>query len=270
MSDIQDHDEDEREDDLELDAADDNTAPPEDDVEIGFEGEEAGEAGGQELVRHLRAKLTETQAELAKRGPAEPAIVVGPMPTLDDPDVEWDGEKLAQKMEKWVKDKAAAEDQAEQAAAAHNQAGVDIQKDLQAGATRFAEGKKAMARPDFDIAETAAFSTLNDMQQAAILQIADDPAKFVYALGRSAAKLKELAAITNPFKFSAAVQELKGKITMKPKSQGVEPDEPIRGAARMSKGVDKEEQRLEAAADKSGDRSALVAYRRGKNQGGRR
>jgi hypothetical protein len=102
---------------------------------------------------------------------------------------------------------------------------------------------------------------LNDVQQAVIVKAADNPALVLYSLGKHPAKLAELSQITDPLKMAAAVARLEGGLKVMPKRKPPEPEEIASGTASVSHGKDKELERLEKEAERTGDRTKLIAYK---------
>ena len=65
---------------------------------------------------------------------------------------------------------------------------------------------------DFEDAEAVIADTLSVTQQGIILDGAEKPALLVYALGKNPKKAAELAAITNPVAFAAAIGRLEASL----------------------------------------------------------
>lgn len=237
-----------------------------DDVQIMF-GDEAAPASedesGSGLVRELRAKLREANSKVARyeRGelepPAKPQVIeVGEKPTLAGCD--YDEERFEAERDAWDERKRQAEEAKARSEQEQQARTAELAKDFE----RFTTGKKALGFRDFDAAENEVVSVLSMHQQSAIVQAADDPAKVIYALGKHPAKLNALAAISNPVKFVAAVAKLEGTLKVtKTNRQRPAPESIVRGSAPLSAGKDKHLEKLEAQASRTGDRSALIAYR---------
>lgn len=213
------------------------------------------------LIKQLREqrkedarKLREKDREIEQMRNRKP-VVRTERPSLES--CEWDEDKLADELFAWKENERAA-DQAERQPIdnSRNEAAQAWQSELQ---TYKANAVK-LAKPDFEQAEKAVVSTLTDAQQSTIVMAAKDPARFIYALGRSPVRLGQLAEITNPIKLAAEVARIEGARVMARK----EPpniDEPLRGSARLStppSGDDKAAKLL-AAAEK--DPSKFPAYR---------
>jgi len=214
--------------------------------------------------RELNRKLREQEAELKKlktpQPQQEPALPeVGPKPTLESS--EYDEEAFEIALTKWHDDKRKVE--AHKADIERKQQ--EREKENQQVLESYQAAAAKLKVPDFKEAEQLVSMTLSDVQKALILEGATNPATLVYALGTTPEKLKELAAITNPLKFTIAFAKLEEKVkvskstTSKP---GPEGSIPKSGSNSRIGGVDKELERLEAEADKTGDRSKIVAYKR--------
>ena len=105
--------------------------------------------------------------------------------------------------------------------------------------------------------------TFNVTQQGVILQGAKRPELLIYALGKNPAKAKELAAIKDPVKFAFAAAELETKLKVADRKVTTEPERVVTGSARISGTVDSTLERLRAEAEKTGDMSKVLAYKRG-------
>lgn len=263
---LEDQADEEQEDENEDDGAQEGDESDDDEQVISF-GEEEPEESQQHgatsgLAKHLREEIKKRDArirELERTG-SQPKAEVGKKPDLWE-DCEGDPDKFEAALEAYQKRKAEAEKQQEAAAEVAKKANEDWQSDL-AG---YHAKKAALPFADAQEAEDAAISVLSNVQQAAIVKAADNPAQLIYALGKYPAKLAELVKIDDPIKFAAAAARLEATMKVSTKKRVIEPDTPVRGNARLS-GGDKREAELEKEADKTGDRSKLAAYRYEKRQ----
>lgn len=272
------HDADEFEDDLEpiegdseAEGSEAEGAADEDEAEeveilIGDETAPVSEGKSEpDLIRTLRAANREQAKKLAayERGelqPPKPAAVieVGPKPTLEGCD--YDDEKFVAEVEAWTERKRQAAEAEAQAAKGSEAAKAELAADFQ----KFEAGRKALGFRDYAEAEEEVAAKLTKLQQAAVIQGAKDAAKVIYALGKRPDQLNAVAAITNPVKFIAAIVQLEGNLKVSPKTRKAPAlDTPVKGSAPMSGGqADKYLERLEREADRTGDRSKVVAYKR--------
>lgn len=210
-------------------------------------------------ARELKKRNRELeQAEAARQAAASPAAqAVGEKPTLESCD--FDGEAYAEKLLAWNDRKRAADAKAEADRAEQESAQAEWKKNVDDYRTAGAALKVA----GFEDAEAAVMATLSQTQQGILLQgpSAQAAAQLVAALGRSPAELKKLADIKNPVKYAFAVAELVGKLKTHSIKQPPAPERQVRGTAGGATAVDSTEARLEAEADKTGNRSKLIAYR---------
>ena len=240
--------------------------PSEDEVTITIGDEPAPvdeEARAPDWVRELRKSHRELQRknrELEQRLQGAPAATptLGKKPSLDD--FEYDAEKYETALESWYDtkrkhDAAAAEaDKAKERVAAEWQAKLDT----------YAQHKAALKVTGYGDAEARVEEALNGDQQAVLIKALDNPATVVYALGRDAARLKDLAAITDPIMFAAAISKLEGKLKVTTRNAPPPPEKKVTGSAPISGTVDSNLDRLRDEAAKTGDYTKVLAYKRQK------
>jgi len=200
------------------------------------------------------------QAQQAGQQQAAPAAqTLGPKPTLEGCD--FDGEVYAEKLVAWNDQKRKVDEEA--AAARAEQEAADAA--WKARLKSFETAKAALKVPDFDDAEHVVDKTLSVNQRGLIIQGADKPELLVYALGKNPAKAKELAGITDLVKFAFAVAKLETQLKVAQRANvPPAPERQVRGSAGGATSIDSTETRLEAEADKTGDRTKLIAYRKQK------
>lgn len=209
-----------------------------------------------ELVRKQR-QLEEENARLKGGGPATQPVQLGPKPTLAGSD--YDEEKFAQALDAWHDRKRQIDDQqAEKERAEQTQ-----RQAWQAKLDAYGRAKAALKVRDFEDVEAAAQDVLSTTQQGIVLDGAENPALVVYALGSNPKKAKELAAITSPVKFAFAVAKLETQLKLTPKKSAPPPERTVRGSSGIvAGGTDATLARLQAQADKTGDRTPVAAYMR--------
>lgn len=221
------------------------------------------EAADSPPIRVLRQKLRETQRELREiKARAEPAPeqlpVIGKKPTLEE--LDYDTEKFESALMQWHESKRKVEEHKQRQQQAKQAQQAEWESRLQG----YTQAKQALKVRDFDDAEAVAQETFNRTQQGIILQGAANPALLVYALGKNTAKAKELAAITDPVKFSFAVARLETELKTAPRKPATAPESTVKPTARASGVVDDRMAALKAKAEKSGDYSEYLAYKRSK------
>lgn len=122
---------------------------------------------------------------------------------------------------------------------------------------------------DYDDASQAFEDTFSIVQQGIVIGGPEDPkasALLRYALGKNPKKAKELAAIKDPVKFAFAVAKLETQLKVTPRKSAPPPDRQVRSSVAGATAVDNQLARLQAEADKTGDRSKVAAYLRQKNK----
>lgn len=230
----------------------DEDSPPQD------ESTEAAPAWAKELRRINREKdreLRELRAKVAGSVKVE-APTLGPRPTLDDPDVEFDEGKFATKLENWIEQKRQVEGKQKQAQDEAQKQTEGWNNKIKAYATE----RETLKGEAFEEAEAAVVSTLSEIQQGIIIQATTSPAKMVHALGMSPKKLAELAAITDPVRFAVEIGKLEVKMGSIGKRTPPNPETPITGTTRATS--DSVLERLRAEAERTGDNSKVIAYKR--------
>lgn len=211
-----------------------------------------------ELARRLKEAETKASAQQSQQQQEPEAPVLGERPTLEGSN--YDEDEFNTALEKWFDDK--------QKVADYQKAQQRKLDDAKAGQQKvmddYSVAAKKLKVPDFKAAESTVIEFLSADQQGLILNGADDPAKLVYVLGRNPEKLKTIASITNPVKFAFAVSKLEGEIKVSKREKPA----PESGRVSNSSGTtrdnstDKTLARLEAEADKTGDRTKVQQYMR--------
>ena len=128
----------------------------------------------------------------------------------------------------------------------------------------YQKAKDNFKADDFDEAEAVAFEVLDQTQKGIIVHGATDPTMLIYALGRNDAKLKEISAIKDPVRFSFALSKLEATLKVSTKKPATQPEGKIVGNARPSGTVDSTLARLREEANRTGDYTKVMAYKRSK------
>jgi hypothetical protein len=232
----------------------------EEELEVVF-GDGAAPASGEQdtgLVKHLREQIRERDkllGELRKSAPSQ-EIVVGPEPTLAESD--YDEDKFKAEWRAWNdrKEKAAKAETDQQRSQR------EAQEQWQSEVRSYEAKKAGLKFADVEEVESIATAALDQVQQAVVVKVAENPALVLYSLGKHPAKLAELSQIKDPLKMAAAVAKLEGGLKVMPKRKGPEPEEIVRGSGSVAANrTDKELERLEKEAERTGDRTKVVAYK---------
>jgi hypothetical protein len=226
-------------------------------------GDEAAPASGERetgLAKHLREEIRRRDKEIAelRKTPPKPEIEVGPKPTLWDSAIDGDEDKYDEALLAWNDRKAEAAKAETEQQRAQREANEDFARDRQAFETT-RQSLKVVGRED---AIAAVEATLDFTQQAVLTKAGKDAALLEQGIGRNPVLLAELASIKDPIKLALRLGELKGKIQMAPRRKAPEPEQIERGNASVRQGKDATLERLEKQAEKTGDRTELIRYRR--------
>lgn len=241
-------------------------APAEDEVVVTI-GDEAPpadeEARAPDWVRELRKSHRELQKqnrELRQKleGTAPADQPLGKKPTLEDAD--YDAAKYEADLERWYEAKRQQDAKAE---AAKREA-EKVQTEWQAKLDAYGQSKAALKVANYDLAEDRVTETLSQQQQAILLKALSNPALAVYALGTNPARLKDMAAITDPVLFAAAAGKLESQLKVTNRTAPPPPDKSPKGAAPISGSVDSHLERLREEAARTGDFTKVLAYKRQK------
>jgi len=246
-----------------------NTEDGDDEVVVSI-GEDAPpheeETRAPEWVRELRKqnrekerRIRELEARLQTTAQTEnKPVVLGAKPKLEDHD--YDTEKFEAALADWYERKRAADQEAEKARQAEQ-----AQRDAwQARLESYGKARAELKVKDFEDAESTAQELLDVTQQGIVVQGADNPALVIYALGKNPKKAKEIAGIKDPVKFAFAVAKLEKELKVTNRKAAPPPERTVQGTGRVSGAVDSTLERLRAEAERTGDMTKVIAYKRQK------
>lgn len=222
------------------------------------------------VIRGLRQQLRDAKkrAAEAEKATVKPTVELGP-----EPDFERDGDKYGYDHDAWFEDwkkwKATeATVKVDQAKAEERDRAA--QESWQQDFGAYQASKVTLGVPDFDEAEDAVRSALSQNQQTAIIKAASKPDAFIYALGNSEAKLAELAKIEDLIKFAAAVARMEGAIKVVKRRKAPDPEKIERGSGSTTPvKADAQLEKLEKEAERSGDRTKVVAFKKAQEARGK-
>jgi hypothetical protein len=222
-----------------------------------------------EWVKELRKQNREQQKRIRQleRNTQAPAaqgeINTAPpkKPTLAD--VDYDTGAYEAKLDDWYKAKAEYDRQANE----RQKAQEAVKGAWEAKISGYNTAKAELKARDFDDAEAVIADTLSVTQQGIILDGAEKPALLIYALGKNPKKAAELAAITNPVAFAAAIGRLEASLKVTSRKPSAQPEQLVSGNAPKSGSVDNTLERLRAEAERTGDLTKVMAYKRQQKRG---
>lgn len=257
IEDEQDIDEDSQDDEQDDDAEQDDSA--DDDVlEFSFDddGEDSDPFKGQEApewVKKVREENRELKRQLKQRESQQfEQQVLREKPTLDDHD--YDSDAFEQDYAQWLTEKQQVDAQVHAERQKYQQYHERYKADVDA--------IKAKA-PDYDEIELSVVDVLSEQKQGLLQMLVDNPAKVVYALGKnSPAQLERLSKLDD-IQFAKQIVLMEMQMSSKTKSRNQNKPKPktheLEGAAG---GADTRLAKLEAEADRTGDRSKVAAYKK--------
>ena len=203
-------------------------------------------------IRELEARLqTTTQTE-------NKPVALGPKPKLEEFD--YDADRFEQALDAWHERKRQHDLETERVRQAEQQQ----QQAWQAKLEGYSKAKAELKVRDYEDAEAIAQEVFNVTQQGVILQGADNPALVIYALGKNPKKAAELAKNTDPVKFAFAVAKLEKELKVTNRRAAPAPERVIQGTGRASGAVDSTLERLRAEAEKTGNYTKVLQYKRQK------
>jgi hypothetical protein len=232
--------------------------PDEDDdafrVEIG-EDEDEGETSS---IRELRARNRELKAQLRKfeEGKDGGVEALGPKPTIEDFD--YDEERFTEALLAWGEKKREF-DAREQEQREKDEA---LKKRFHERKAHYDEAKVSLGAKDFDSAEDAVCDVLSIPQQNFIIANVENPALFVYALGKNEKHLQALAAETDPASFIYKLAKLETKMEVTDVKTKPKPERRPNGKSAAPMSGEKKLERLRAEAAKTGDFSKVHAFKK--------
>jgi len=204
--------------------------------------------------KELKRKMEELQKpKVEKIDPIEE-------PTLEDCD--YDTDLFRQKFKAWharsleLEAQKARQEEQERAQA----------KSWQSRLEAYEAGKKTLKTHDYGLAENTVKALFSTVQQGILLKGAKDPALLVYAIGKNEQLAEKLAKISDPVEFAFEVARVEAGVKVLPRKQGLpEPERKVSGRGRIEP-VDATLEKLREAAAKSGDISAVIAYKQQQKQ----
>lgn len=203
--------------------------------------------------REQAARIKSLEEKLGVGGGQEPA---GTKPKLEEFD--YDEDKFATALEAWTQKKA--EEQRRKDAAAQKEK--QHQERYNAKLAAYNEEKASVPVRDFESLEARVLDNLSEMQQGMIITAAKKPASVFAALGQHPKHLEHLAKIEDPVEFIAETVRLEMNMKTTQRKRP-EPEKKVPGSTTSFRGVgDKKLEALEAKAEKTGDRSEVLAYKR--------
>jgi len=213
--------------------------------------------------REKERRIRELEAKLATSAPENKPVQLGPKPKLEDHD--YDAERFEQALDAWHERKRQHDLETERV----RQAEQAQQQAWQTKLEGYSKAKAELKVRDYEDAEAIAQEVFSVTQQGVILQGAENPALVVYALGKNPKKAADLAKITDPVKFAFAVARLEKELKVTNRRAAPAPERIVQGTGRASGTVDSTLERLRAEAEKTGNYTKVLQYKRQKQAASR-
>lgn len=236
-----------------------------DELIVTIEGEEQEEEEKQapNWVKELRRKNREDQRKIRE---LEEKLAQGNAPAQsDDPgkepeleDFDYDADQFKAAFKEWTAKKA----QVEQKKEAIRRQQEEAAKEWQAVQETYAKGKARFPKEKMAEAEEEVVSALSGPRQAMLMDMADDSAQLVIALGSSPETLRKLAAIKSDAKFIKELAKVEMNVKVQPKKTPPPPERTISGSGKTPGATANKLDSLRAEAEKSGDYSKYFAEKR--------
>ena len=243
--------------------ADESTEAAEE-LAVSFAGVEEEEPEPENWVKKVREenrektkRLKELERELEAIKSGAKVDELGPEPTLEDADIDYDTEKFKVKYQSWLKQKSEHDRKLEERSKAEAQA----QEAWNAKLADYGKKKAAIKAPDFDEAEAEVTAALNPAQQSVIVKASANPALLVYGLGKNPKLMADLAKETDLVAFTWKLAQLEASMKTNSKPRTVpQPEKTVTGGGRpvVSRNLDA----LREKAERTGDFTEYLAAKR--------
>lgn len=239
-------------------------AASEDELIVTIEGAEQDEeeAKAPNWVKELRKKNREDQKRIRE---LEERLAQGAAPQSDDPgkepeleDFDYDADAFKAAFKEWTAKKARVEQQKEAIKRQQEEAA----KEWEAVQQGYVKAKARFPAAKMQEAEDEVVSVLPGPRQAMLMDVADDPAQLVIALGTNPETLRKLATIKSDIKFVKELVKIEGKITVQSKKTPPPPERTISGSGKSPGATANNLDKLKAEAEKTGDYSKYFAEKR--------
>ncbi|MES2904016.1 MAG: hypothetical protein V4696_07510 [Pseudomonadota bacterium] len=210
------------------------------------------------VLRALRASNREKErriAELERQTKPKP-VDPGPRPTLEAFD--YDEGKFNDAIDTWHETRRAATE-----AAKPEDTGVEQHWTESVAAFQTARTALTASNPRAEDIILDVDRAFTPAQTACLIQAFGDKAPaMMVRIGSDPDKMEALADITNPIRFTAEVVRMENAAVR----QRPALDEPVRGKAVVNRSNDAQLAKLEKEAARTGDRTALIRYRKSQNK----
>lgn len=234
-------------------------------VSIGEEEEEIPEKENSGILKRFRRENRQMSKELKKlrrekqerEGPKKDDLVLGKKPTFESAD--YDEERFEKELTEWNDKKIQIQNKEAETRKIQEEQNKAFQDKLET----YNNKKKDLPVSNFGEAEETVLESLSDTQQSIILQRSSDPALLVYALGSAPKKLDRLAKISDYVEFAFELAKIETEVKTSPKKKRMpKPEKMAPTSGKPSGAIDNNLDKLREEADKTGDYTKVLAYRK--------
>ncbi|HGH1346813.1 TPA: hypothetical protein ACJKLK_001199 [Acinetobacter baumannii] len=208
-------------------------------------------------------RIKELEAKLNEQNKPE-TIELGEKPKLEDYGYDEDNPEYIEALEKWVDRKIQLKEQERKKQEEQEKAQKVWQEKLNSYETKKTAIKSKVH--DYDEAEEFARDVLTPTQQGILIHAAEKPELLIYHLGKNPQKAKELAALADPIQFAFAAAKIDAQIKMTTRKPATSPERKPSGSGSLSGTTDSTLNKLRAEAEKTGDFTKVIAYKKQKRK----
>jgi hypothetical protein len=129
----------------------------------------------------------------------------------------------------------------------------------------FEESKKKLSKSgyrDYDDVEEVITEKFDQNQQALVVDVADDPALLLYAIGKKKGEVERLSKIKNLGRLAKEIGHIESRLKVNKTKAKPAPERKVGKATSSASSVDSTRKKLEAEALQKGDMSKLMAWER--------
>ena len=203
-----------------------------------------------------KKRLKELEAKEAERESAKDQVEVGDKPSRDDYEFDQD-DKYETDLIAWNDRKRKLETKKQTTKAE----AVAADERYQTRLSNYNTNKAALKVDDFEAVEDVVKEKFSVQQQSIAIHALDKPELFMLAVGKNQKVLDRLSEIKDPVIFAVEIGKIEAMLkTTKRRSPA--PETRLKGSAAIGNTGDKNLEKLEREADKSGDRTKIIAYKR--------
>ncbi len=203
-----------------------------------------------------KKRLKELEAKEAERSASKDQVELGDKPSRDDYEYDQD-DKYETDLIAWHDRKRKHETKKQ----ADKDEVTAADERWHKRVSTYDTNKAALKADDFEEVEDRVKAKFSVQQHAIAIHALDKPELFVLAVGKNQKILDRLSEIKDPVKFAVEIGKIEAKLKTT-KSKAPAPETRLKGTAAIGGSSDKTLAKLEREAEKSGDRTKIIAHRK--------